>query len=108
MSDLQSPDDLPPHSIETPSVCVAAKVGAADAVAAVGAPKMGFVAETTAFVKPEKAVVRPAMPADTENVSRVLARSYRALLAEDYEPALLREALPLISRARPSLMSCGT
>lgn len=53
-------------------------------------------------------VIRPAMPADTEGVSRMLARSYRALLAADYDPALLREALPLISVARPSLLSCGT
>lgn len=53
-------------------------------------------------------VIRPAMPADTEGVSRMLARSYRALLAPDYDPALLREVLPLISVARPSLLSCGT
>ena len=53
-------------------------------------------------------VIRPAMPADTEGVSRMLARSYRALLAPDYDPALLREVLPLISSARPSLLSCGT
>ena len=33
--------------------------------------------------------IRPAMPADTEGVSRLLARSYRALLAPDYDPALL-------------------
>ena len=38
----------------------------------------------------------------------MLARSYRALLAPDYEPSLLRDALPLISVARPSLLSCGT
>ena len=53
-------------------------------------------------------VIRPAMPADTEGVSRMLTRSYRALLAADYDPELLREALPLISSARPSLLSCGT
>ena len=52
--------------------------------------------------------LRPAMPADTEAVGRMLARSYRALLADGYEPALLREALPLISVARPGLISCGT
>ena len=53
-------------------------------------------------------LIRPAMPADTEGVNRMLARSYRALLAADYEPALLRQVLPLISSARPSLLSCGT
>lgn len=53
-------------------------------------------------------IIRPAMPADTEGVNRVLARSYRALLAADYDPALLRDVLPLITVARPSLLSCGT
>ncbi|MGI3169251.1 GNAT family N-acetyltransferase [Pseudooceanicola sp. C21-150M6] len=53
-------------------------------------------------------IIRPAMPADTEGVSRMLARSYRALLAPDYPPDLLRETLPIISLARPSLLSCGT
>ncbi|WP_163847252.1 GNAT family N-acetyltransferase [Pseudooceanicola aestuarii] len=57
---------------------------------------------------PDDLLIRPALPADTEAVSRMLARSYRALLAPDYAPALLREALPLISQARPSLLSCGT
>ncbi|QPM90991.1 GNAT family N-acetyltransferase [Pseudooceanicola algae] len=53
-------------------------------------------------------LIRPAMPADTEAVSRMLARSYRALLAPDYAPALLREALPLIGLARPGVLTCGT
>ncbi|QOL81578.1 GNAT family N-acetyltransferase [Pseudooceanicola spongiae] len=53
-------------------------------------------------------IIRPALPADTEAVSRMLARSYRALLAPDYEPGLLRDALPLIGQARPSLLTCGT
>ncbi|PJE29025.1 Acetyltransferase, GNAT family [Pseudooceanicola antarcticus] len=51
---------------------------------------------------------RPAMPADTEAVSRMLARSYRALLAPDYPTELLREALPFIKRPRPGLLTCGT
>lgn len=52
--------------------------------------------------------IRPAMPADTEGVSRLLARSYRALLAPDYDPALLRDVLPLIGQANPRLLNCGT
>jgi GNAT superfamily N-acetyltransferase len=56
----------------------------------------------------KKATVRVAMPADTDAVARVLARSYRALLAKDYEPELLRQVLPLISQANPRLLSCGT
>ncbi|EAQ04478.1 possible acetyltransferase (GNAT) family protein [Pseudooceanicola batsensis HTCC2597] len=54
------------------------------------------------------AVVRAAMPADTEGVGRLLARSYRALLAPDYAPATLKDALPLIALANPRLLSCGT
>lgn len=53
-------------------------------------------------------VIRPAMPADTESIARMLARSYRALLASDYEPSLLREALPLLAQAQPRLLTCGT
>lgn len=52
--------------------------------------------------------VRAAMPADTQAVARVLARSYRALLAKDYKPDLLKQVLPLISQANPRLLSCGT
>lgn len=53
-------------------------------------------------------VIRPALPGDAQAVGKVLDRSYRTLLADDYEPDLLRAALPLISRARPSLLTCGT
>ncbi|MBR9763109.1 MAG: GNAT family N-acetyltransferase [Rhodobacteraceae bacterium] len=55
-----------------------------------------------------KTFIRPAMPADTEAVNRMLARSYRALLAPDYPAELLREALPFIKRPRPGLLTCGT
>ncbi|MGR3322484.1 MAG: GNAT family N-acetyltransferase [Pseudooceanicola sp.] len=52
--------------------------------------------------------IRPATPADGDRVTRLLSRSYRALLAADYAPEVLREALPLMTRARPSLLRCGT
>ena len=57
---------------------------------------------------PATITIRPAQPGDLDRVSTLLSRSYRALLAPDYEPAVLRDALPLITRARPQLMRCGT
>ncbi|WP_010137314.1 GNAT family N-acetyltransferase [Oceanicola sp. S124] len=56
----------------------------------------------------QQTFIRPAMPADTDAVTRMLARSYRALLAADYPSELLREALPFIKRPRPGLLTCGT
>lgn len=52
--------------------------------------------------------IRPAVPGDLERVSTMLARSYRALLAPDYAPEVLRDALPYLTRANPALMRCGT
>lgn len=52
--------------------------------------------------------LRPATPADQTAVDHLLARSYPALLAASYAPELLAAALPLISRARPELLACGT
>lgn len=51
---------------------------------------------------------RPAVPPDLSGVDALLARSYPKLLAADYPPSVLVTALPLISRARPELMHCGT
>ncbi|MBT9384697.1 GNAT family N-acetyltransferase [Pseudooceanicola sp. CBS1P-1] len=56
----------------------------------------------------DRLLIRPALPADTEAVGRMIQRSYRALLAEDYPAELLREALPLIGRPRPGVLTCGT
>ncbi|WP_407494637.1 GNAT family N-acetyltransferase [Pseudooceanicola sp. MF1-13] len=66
-------------------------------------PHLPLTSDVTVKVK-----TRAAMPADTEAVARVLARSYRALLAKDYDPGLLKQVLPLISQANPRLLSCGT
>ncbi|WP_375692023.1 GNAT family N-acetyltransferase [Pseudooceanicola sp. LIPI14-2-Ac024] len=52
--------------------------------------------------------IRPAVPGDLDRVSTLLARSYRALLAPDYAPQVLRDALPYLTRANPRLMRCGT
>lgn len=52
--------------------------------------------------------IRPACPDDYDRVSTLIARSYRALLADAYTPSVLRDALPLITRANPQLLRCGT
>jgi len=51
---------------------------------------------------------RPACPADLDRLTTLVARSWRALLAPDYASATLREALPILTRPNPSLLSCGT
>jgi GNAT superfamily N-acetyltransferase len=56
----------------------------------------------------EVVTFRPARPPDLSGVDALLARSYPKLLAVDYPPSVLVTALPLISRARPELMHCGT
>ena len=52
--------------------------------------------------------VRPTTSADLALVDALLARSYPVLLKPDYPPSVLVTALPLISRARPELLTCGT
>lgn len=52
--------------------------------------------------------IRPANHADEARVTTLLGRSYRALLAGDYAPEVLQTALPLLTRARPQLLRCGT
>ncbi|RYH11828.1 GNAT family N-acetyltransferase [Tropicimonas sp. IMCC6043] len=52
--------------------------------------------------------VRTATPADTAGVDALLARSYPAQLKADYPPSVMVTALPIISRARPELLACGT
>lgn len=52
--------------------------------------------------------VRPSTLDDLAAVDTLLARSYPKLLKADYPPSVLVTALPLISRAQPQLLSCGT
>ncbi|OWU86602.1 acetyltransferase [Oceanicola sp. 22II-s10i] len=52
--------------------------------------------------------IRPAARDDLDAISLLVARSYRALLAPDYDPGILRDALPLITRPNPSILGCGT
>ncbi len=52
--------------------------------------------------------VRPSMKSDLAAVDALLARTYPKLLKADYPPSVLVTALPLISRAQPALLTCGT
>lgn len=52
--------------------------------------------------------VRPSTKADLAAVDALLARSYPKLLKADYPPSVLVTALPIISRAQPDLLACGT
>jgi GNAT superfamily N-acetyltransferase len=53
-------------------------------------------------------VVRVAVSADTARVDALLRRAYPRLLKADYPPSVMVLAIPLISRAQPGLVACGT
>lgn len=53
-------------------------------------------------------LIRPTTKADLAVVDALLARSYPKLLKADYAPSVLVTALPIIARARPELLTCGT
>ncbi len=52
--------------------------------------------------------LRVARLADTDAVTAVLASAYPALLAPDYDPAVLAVALPSMTTANPGLLASGT
>ncbi len=52
--------------------------------------------------------IRPSTLADMAAVDALLARSYPRLLKVDYPPSVMVTALPIISRANPKLLACGT
>ncbi|SDI92751.1 GNAT family N-acetyltransferase [Lutimaribacter saemankumensis] len=52
--------------------------------------------------------IRLSCPGDRDAVDALLARSYPALMAADYPPDLLAEALPIIARAQPDLLASGS
>lgn len=52
--------------------------------------------------------IRPTTRDDLAAVDMLLARSYPKLLKADYPPSVLVTALPIIARAQPKLLSCGT
>ena len=53
-------------------------------------------------------IIRPSAQSDLASVDALLARSYPALLKGDYAPSVLVAALPMISRARPELVTSGS
>lgn len=52
--------------------------------------------------------VRVATARDVARVDALLARAYPRLLKADYPPSVMILALPVISRAQPGLVACGT
>ena len=52
--------------------------------------------------------VRPSTPRDLAAIDALLSRCYPKLLKADYPASVLVTALPIISRARPELVRCGT
>ena len=52
--------------------------------------------------------IRPSRPADMAAIDALLARSYPRLLKADYPPSIMVTALPIIARANPRLLACGT
>ena len=52
--------------------------------------------------------IRPSTLYDMAAVDALLARTYPKLLKADYAPSVLVTALPVIARARPELLVCGT
>jgi hypothetical protein len=52
--------------------------------------------------------IRVSTASDIADVDALLSRSYPILLKADYAPSVLVTALPLISKARPELLTSGT
>lgn len=52
--------------------------------------------------------IRPTIRSDLAAVDALLARSYPKLLKKDYPPSVMVTVLPIISRANPGLIGCGT
>ena len=52
--------------------------------------------------------IRPTTMDDLSALDGLFARAYPRLLKADYPPSVMVTALPLISRAKPELLRCGT
>lgn len=52
--------------------------------------------------------IRVATPDDLRPLDALFGRAYPRLLKADYPPSVLVTALPLISKAQPHLLRCGT
>ena len=53
-------------------------------------------------------IVRPTTQEDKEAIDALLKICYETLLPKDYDADLLEKSLPLITRARPELLTSGT
>ncbi len=53
-------------------------------------------------------IVRAGRSDDVTGVDTLLARAFPRLLKSDYPPSVMVTAVPLISRAQPALVTCGT
>lgn len=53
-------------------------------------------------------IIRPTTSEDADAIDALLKICYETLLPKDYEADLLEKSLPLITRARPELLTCGT
>lgn len=53
-------------------------------------------------------IVRPTTSKDAAEIESLLTTCYETLLPKDYDADLLAKALPLITKARPELLTCGT
>ncbi|MEJ6391299.1 GNAT family N-acetyltransferase [Gymnodinialimonas ulvae] len=56
----------------------------------------------------EDIVIRATSAGDLPAIDALLAASYPVLLKPDYKPSTLVTCLPLITRARPDLLRCGS
>lgn len=56
----------------------------------------------------EDIVIRPTSAGDLPAVDALLSVAYPVLLKPDYAPSTLVTCLPLITRARPDLLRCGS
>ena len=62
---------------------------------------------TYAGLVPGLMTIRPTTRADLAEIDALFQRSYPALLKGHYPPSLMVMAIPLISRANPSLLASG-
>jgi N-acetylglutamate synthase-like GNAT family acetyltransferase len=59
-------------------------------------------------IPPPRFLIRIAKPADFDAVGSLLVASYSSLLSSSYDCESLSRALPHITKAKPSLLGCGT
>lgn len=53
-------------------------------------------------------IVRPTTSNDASEIDALLKTCYETLLPKDYNADLMTKSLPLLTKARPELLTCGT